>query len=683
MNMIATMLMGLTGSGTVSAPNTESQSVGGGFAAALNTALSTADNTGGEFAIGSQSGQSDSIALNSPSPPQHLMKALGLTLVSSPSGLGEDAGGINAGQAAGSSLVEGVLIAALEQVQSTANLTTDGTSTNPVGGGSGATSSDALLAALEQFEKLLAGNQATGGLAETLKEQITSWIASLDSDGPFLSAVTQQAQNLQAALAGESIVDFRFIGNRTDALNATLIPVLEGLAAELTGHSGGNGQSGLIADPSTGQLVTQLLHKGLPHAQPTGTDSNGGAVATSKSGEIGNALTDAASTLADAKTTSQTSGQSDLNKAAAKVSSDTFHADRATMSDGEVRTDATNKNSDSTDTPGARGKQQSSASTARNGPHLLVRAEPLTPEDRSLLKQALGPRQTPLRTVLPMSEPDGVPSPDAFKANPLSGAQNTDKPADAGKARARRPGHVGLLQKALSESDLALPNARSSDTRPGTLNMIAGSQQHNSTLSTRPASLIAGDLTTLSAQPGIGGSELAGQSILGAGQGDGGTATITLRATSASGQSHAPQLPTTALAVQIAAHAQNGVRRFDIRLDPPELGRVDVKLEFAADGKVATHLIVDRPETLELFQRDARQLERALANTGLNTDQDGLSFSLKNQGQGLGRNGLEESGSHAEGFTNNEGEDTEDIDAGPQPIPLTRLTATNGVDIRI
>ena len=65
----------------------------------------------------------------------------------------------------------------------------------------------------------------------------------------------------------------------------------------------------------------------------------------------------------------------------------------------------------------------------------------------------------------------------------------------------------------------------------------------------------------------------------------------------------------THLAVQIAARMQAGVKRVEIRLDPPELGRIDVQLDIASDGKVTTQLTVERPEALDALMRDARGLD--------------------------------------------------------------------------
>jgi hypothetical protein len=88
-------------------------------------------------------------------------------------------------------------------------------------------------------------------------------------------------------------------------------------------------------------------------------------------------------------------------------------------------------------------------------------------------------------------------------------------------------------------------------------------------------------------------------------------------------------LKASAIAVEIVCRMRDGMRRFDIRLDPPELGRSDVRLGVARHGTVTTKLTRDRPETLDLMQRDARGLERALQQAGLTTDGGGLEFSLR------------------------------------------------------
>ena len=103
-----------------------------------------------------------------------------------------------------------------------------------------------------------------------------------------------------------------------------------------------------------------------------------------------------------------------------------------------------------------------------------------------------------------------------------------------------------------------------------------------------------------------------------------------------------PQVPVNNIAVHIASQASAGNQRFNIRLDPPELGRIDIRLEIGRDGQTLTHLAVEKPETLDLLRQDQRQLERALTNAGLDSRNGSLSFSLKEENQNRQQAGTSE-----------------------------------------
>lgn len=105
----------------------------------------------------------------------------------------------------------------------------------------------------------------------------------------------------------------------------------------------------------------------------------------------------------------------------------------------------------------------------------------------------------------------------------------------------------------------------------------------------------------------------------------------------------------TQVAVELVRHASQGTNRFQIRLDPPELGRVDVRLKIQSDGSVQAHLTVERSETLDLFMRDQRGLERALDAAGLKVENGSLQFSLKDQGGSPGFAGHDPSGNGGAG----------------------------------
>ncbi len=86
------------------------------------------------------------------------------------------------------------------------------------------------------------------------------------------------------------------------------------------------------------------------------------------------------------------------------------------------------------------------------------------------------------------------------------------------------------------------------------------------------------------------------------------------------------------LALHIAARSARGDSRFTIRLDPPELGRIDVNLSMNSQGHAQAVLAVEKPQTLDLLMRDASGLERALKDAGLELGTN-LSFSLKEEGR--------------------------------------------------
>ena len=105
------------------------------------------------------------------------------------------------------------------------------------------------------------------------------------------------------------------------------------------------------------------------------------------------------------------------------------------------------------------------------------------------------------------------------------------------------------------------------------------------------------------------------------------------------------------LAVAIAARSQSGARQFDIRLDPPELGRVEVRLSIDAGGRTEAHMSADQPETLSLLQKDSTSLTQALRDAGLNVSDNGLNFSLRGQGGQQGQAGNGQQGQSRANFT--------------------------------
>jgi flagellar hook-length control protein FliK len=68
------------------------------------------------------------------------------------------------------------------------------------------------------------------------------------------------------------------------------------------------------------------------------------------------------------------------------------------------------------------------------------------------------------------------------------------------------------------------------------------------------------------------------------------------------------------------AHAPDGTQRLTLRLDPPELGRVEIRVDRPPEAPARVEITVERPETLTLLLRDQPQLQHALDQAGLPPD---------------------------------------------------------------
>ena len=139
----------------------------------------------------------------------------------------------------------------------------------------------------------------------------------------------------------------------------------------------------------------------------------------------------------------------------------------------------------------------------------------------------------------------------------------------------------------------------------------------------------------------------------------------------------------TQVAAEIARNLKDGQTRFQMRFDPPELGRVDVEMKVSHDGKVQAHLRVDRPETLDMFLRDQRGLERALEAAGLNPDSDNLQFSLRQDG---GQQFGSQQGEGGHQPASNGGGGTVSAEADPMLEDIVRMTIAEqrgGLDMKV
>lgn len=114
------------------------------------------------------------------------------------------------------------------------------------------------------------------------------------------------------------------------------------------------------------------------------------------------------------------------------------------------------------------------------------------------------------------------------------------------------------------------------------------------------------------------------------------TAAAATRAIHAAYAAPVQQLNYPQVAFEVARQFEAGNTRFQIRLDPADLGRIDVKLDLDKSGTVSAHMVVERPETLDLMMRDQRALQQALQQAGLDSSKTSLEFTLRQNPFGTG-----------------------------------------------
>lgn len=106
------------------------------------------------------------------------------------------------------------------------------------------------------------------------------------------------------------------------------------------------------------------------------------------------------------------------------------------------------------------------------------------------------------------------------------------------------------------------------------------------------------------------------------------TATETARAAAANPAMQNAPATTVQVYQRMVERFDGRAQRYEIRLDPAELGRVDVRIEVGADKKVHAVLAAHDSAALTDLMRGQRSLERALSDAGIDVAKDGIRFEL-------------------------------------------------------
>jgi flagellar hook-length control protein FliK len=154
----------------------------------------------------------------------------------------------------------------------------------------------------------------------------------------------------------------------------------------------------------------------------------------------------------------------------------------------------------------------------------------------------------------------------------------------------------------------------------------------------------------------------------------------------------APGQQVSAALVSLAG-TPGGGQRMTLRLEPAELGQVQIRIDRPQDGPAQVEITVQRPETLTLLLRDQPQLEHALDQAGVPAEGRSLTLHIAQSesaassggagsgtatGAGFGQDGGSGAGTRS-GQQGNPG-DTADQDQDDTPAPLARWLRA-GLDI--
>lgn len=81
--------------------------------------------------------------------------------------------------------------------------------------------------------------------------------------------------------------------------------------------------------------------------------------------------------------------------------------------------------------------------------------------------------------------------------------------------------------------------------------------------------------------------------------------------------------------VEIARTATAGLDELTVRLNPAELGRIEVKLSFDERGSLRAVVAAENPAALDMLRRDSAELNRALADAGIRSDAGSFRFDSR------------------------------------------------------
>lgn len=129
-------------------------------------------------------------------------------------------------------------------------------------------------------------------------------------------------------------------------------------------------------------------------------------------------------------------------------------------------------------------------------------------------------------------------------------------------------------------------------------------------------------------------------------------------------QASNPHPATHAIAAQLSkATNANPNQKLSINLNPPELGKVEISMQINTKNKaVKAMMLIEKPETFLMLQRDSQILEKALQNAGLEVDGQTIEFELAKDGNEFTQNGSHDDNTGGASGNNSGDEEISDIE---------------------
>lgn len=268
----------------------------------------------------------------------------------------------------------------------------------------------------------------------------------------------------------------------------------------------------------------------------------------------------------------------------------------------------------------------------------LVAALTTKPEAKTSATAPVTPIATPVLDI-----------PEVLAGQSAAASVSPEAKAEAKKAEVPQPEAVRPEAKA-EKTEKPEPLARTTDVdldTDVTLDARATRTKEDFAADARPATPVAASQKPDNPSPAAAPATATGTDTSAqVAQAAAATAATATRAIHAAYAAPVQQLNVPQVAFEVVRQFEAGNTRFQIRLDPADLGRIDVKLDLEKNGTINARMFVERPETLDLMMRDQRALQQALQQAGLDTSKTNLEFSLRqnpfaggDMGQGGGSGG--------------------------------------------